>query len=145
MANHFAVWIDDLLGAVKDDASPNAIKLIESCGKGCASRQNVFEFMVKLRNDASHCKTRTDYVEFLNERLPVTFTETTDGIIMHLGKDKCGCKMATEITKNADALCNCTLGHEKATWSMFFGRPVDAEIVESFLRGGNDCVIKIIV
>ncbi|MDR2915132.1 MAG: hypothetical protein LBV74_09920 [Tannerella sp.] len=41
--------------------------------------------MEQLREAASHCKTRTDYVEFLNERLPVTFTETTDGIIMHFG------------------------------------------------------------
>ena len=36
-------------------------------------------------------------------------------------------------------------GHEVAVWSAFFGKTVDIEIVESHLRGGKDCVIKIIV
>lgn len=53
--------------------------------------------------------------------------------------------MASKLTQNADMMCECTRGHEKAMWSIFFGKPVDVEIVESFLRGGNDCVIKILV
>ena len=145
MNNHFSEWIDDLLGAVKEDAGSEAIRLIESCGKGCASRRNAIEGMAKLRKAASHCKTRTEIVDFLNEQLPILFTEAKDGIIMHLGKDKCTCMMAADISQNADMLCNCTRGHEKATWSVFFDRPVDVEIVESILRGGNDCVLKIIV
>ena len=41
-------------------------------------------------------------------------------------------------------LCNCTFGHEKAMWSSIFGKQVDAEIIDCFQRGGNDCVVKII-
>lgn len=51
--------------------------------------------------------------------------------------------MTQDISKNADMLCECTRGHEKAVWSAFFGNPVEVEIVESYSRGGNDCVIKI--
>ena len=69
--------------------------------------------------------------------------EVSDGLVMWLGKKSCTCPMASEIHANKEMLCNCTCGHEKAVWSAFFGRPVDVEIVESFLRGGTDCVIKI--
>lgn len=143
--NHFATWIDDLLGAAKEDSSRIVINLIKSCGKGCASRSNAIENMEKLREAASHCKNRTEIVEFLNERLPITVTETKDGIIIHLGKDKCTCPIAQEILNNPDVLCNCTLGHNIAGWSKFFGKPVDVEIVETILRNGNDCVFNIIV
>lgn len=143
--NDFAVWIDDLLGAVKEDSSPNAIKLIESCGKGCLTRRGASEFITGLREAASNCQSRADFVEFLNGQMPMTFTQEADGIVIHMGKDKCGCKMASEISNNADVLCNCTRGHEKAMWSTFFGRPVEVEIVETILRSGNDCVFKILV
>lgn len=145
MTNHFAVWIDDLLGAVKENPSTKTIHLIESCGKSCASRRNVPGIMAQLREDASQCKTRTEILVFLSERLPLTFDETADGFITHLGNDKCNCTMAPEISNNADALCSCTLGFQRAMWSEFFGRPVEAEIVETVLRGGNECVFKIIV
>ncbi len=64
---------------------------------------------------------------------------------MRLGKQECSCPLAPDIKRNADMLCECTRGSDKATWSVFFGKPVDVEIVESFLRGGKDCVIKILV
>ena len=99
--------------------------------------------MEALREKASHCVTRTDYVKFLNETLPVRFTEVDDGIEMHLGKTECSCPISKLITRNREMLCHCTQGEDRAVWSTFFGKPVDVEIVESFLRGGNDCVIKI--
>lgn len=146
MENHFAVWIDDLLGAVKTNPAPDSIKLIERCGKNCATRNNVIGLMRQLREDAAHCNTRTEFVEFLREQLPmITFSETPDGIVASTVKDKCNCKMAPEISNNKDTLCNCTLGHQKAMWGEFFGKSVDVEIVETILRGGNECVFKIII
>lgn len=146
MNNDFAVWIDDLLGAVKEDSSLNAIKLIESCGRSCAMRNNVLTLMVQLRDDILQCKNRTEIVEFLSRRLPmIAFIETTDGIIVHTVKDKCNCKMASEIFNNRETLCNCTLGWQKAMWSELFGKQVDVEIVGTILRGGSECVFKIMI
>lgn len=139
-----AEWIEDMLGAVKEKQDPAAIRLIECCGEGCAKRKNAEEGILQLKAAASKCKTRSDYAAFLNSVMPVTVTEAEDGIVMHLGKTECSCPMAGEIARNADMLCECTRGHEKAVWSAFFGKPVEIEIMESFLRGGNDCVIKII-
>lgn len=66
--------------------------------------------------------------------LPVKIEEVGDGIVMRLGKKSCTCPIASTINESKEMLCHCTCGHEKA---------VDIEIVESFLRGGTDCVIKI--
>lgn len=133
-------WIEDLLGAAK--ASGNT-ELVQYCGKGCAMRKNAPASMEQLRQAAAHCKTRADYAKFLDELMPVRIEAVEDGIVMYLGKTECSCPMAKELTKNTDMLCECTRGHEILTWSTFFGKPVDIEIVESILRGGKDCVIKI--
>lgn len=39
--------------------------------------------------------------------------------------------------------CNCTLGWQKETYSAILGKPVDAEVEESILRGGKRCVFRI--
>ena len=138
-----AEWIEDLLGAAKEANHPQAIEMVACCGKGCAMRKNAPANMEQLRQAAAHCKTRADYAAFLNDLMPVRIEEAQDGIVMHLGKTECSCPIAKELTKNTDMLCECTKGHEVATWSAFFGRPVEIEIVESILRGGEDCIIKI--
>ena len=137
-----AEWIEDALGAVKESGDPKAMAIIEACGRGCAERKKHIAAMEALHEKASHCVTRSDYVKFLNETLPVKFIEVDDGIEMHLGKTECSCPISKLITKNKEMLCHCTQGENRAIWSIFFGKPVDTEIVESFLRGGNDCVIK---
>lgn len=142
MSTH-AEWIEDLLGAAKANPTRENISLIERCGVGCARRQNALEGIEALKEQAADCMTKADYAAFLQRTLPVQVEEVSDGLVMWLGKKGCTCPMASEIHANKEMLCNCTCGHEKAVWSAFFGRPVDVEIVESFLRGGTDCVIKI--
>lgn len=142
MSDH-AEWIEDLLGAAKAHPTQESISLIEHCGVGCAARQNAFEGVRTLKKQASGCKTISDYAAFLRQALPVQIEEAPDGLIMHLGKKSCTCPMESKIHANKEMLCHCTCGHEKAVWSEFFGKSVDVEIVESFLRGGTDCVIKI--
>ena len=136
-------WIEDLLGAAKEANHTQAIEMIACCGKGCAMRKNAPANMENLKKQAENCKTYADYASFLSSIIPVNIEAVEDGIMMHLGKKECSCPMAKELTKNTEMLCECTKGHEELTWSAFFGKPVDIEIVESILRGGNDCVIKI--
>ena len=142
MTKNFTAWIEDILTEIKQNPTPENIKLLESCGKGCAVRNKMLDGIKNLKGLASNCKTKTDYVKFLNEHIPAKFVEVEDGIIMYLQKIKCSCPMVPAVSKNADMLCNCTNGNNKVVWSEFFGKPVETEIVESFLRGGKDCVIK---
>ena len=95
------------------------INRLEICGKNCKSRKNRIENMAQLRDVAS--ENPLEILEFLREQLSLTITETENGIIMYLGKDKCTCLMASMLSNNADVLCNCTCRQNKAVWSEFFG------------------------
>ena len=99
----------------------------------------------KLKNLSEGCKTKSDYVKFLNENTldNVRFIETKDGIELHLGKKCCSCPMYPLVA--SPALCNCSIGNSEATWSKFFVETVKCEILESHLHGGNDCVLKLFI
>lgn len=137
------LWVKDLLDAARKDPTPEAIALIEQCGRGCSRRKGHAEGMKKLKEAAAWCKTRSDYTRFLKEHISTQVTEEPDGIRIPLGKKKCTCPMAEFL--NNPMLCCCTQGSNRETWSTFFGRDVRVEMVETFMRGGNDCVIKIYI
>ena len=135
-------WIEDLLGAAKEHGDTS---LIACCGRGCASRKGFVQGMEQLHQKAAEagCVTAADYAAFLKKTVPFTIVDVDGGIDLHLNKTECSCPMHKELTRNTDMLCECTRGHEIAEWSAFFGQTVEIEIVESFLRGGRDCVIGI--
>ena len=61
--NELEMWVDDLLGTFKENPSSEAMTLIESCGKCCAERNNHLEGILKLREVAAGCKTRSEYAK----------------------------------------------------------------------------------
>ena len=136
-------WINYLLTETEKNPTEDKILQIECCGKGCAEQNGHLESAKVLAEAAKGCKTRSDYVTFMQNNFPFKVEEASDGIIIHYGKEKCTCPMSSEV--KSPMLCNCTLGHEKAMWSIVFGKQVDAEIIDSFQRGGNDCVVKILL
>ena len=135
------VWIQDLLDAAERNPSPETIQLIEQCGRCCSIRKGYAVGMKKLREAASWCKTSSDYVRFLKAHVSDRVTEDVDGILIPLGKEKCTCPMAKDVS--SPMLCCCTQGSNRETWSEFFGRDVRVEMAETFMRGGHDCVIKL--
>ena len=145
MINHYAVWIDDLLGEVKKNPTDENIRLIECCGNACAYHKDRVKLMEQLHEEIGECKTNSDYANILREKLYLNVKEAEDGIILYLGNDECPCEIASGLKKNADALCYCTVGQNKLLWSTLFKKSVDIEIIESILRGGNDCVLKIVM
>ena len=136
-------WINHLLFEVEKNPTEDKIFQTECCGKGCAEQNGHLESAKALAEAAKGCKTRSDYMTFMQNNFPFKVEEASDGIIIHYGKEKCTCPMSPEV--KSPMLCNCTLGHEKAMWSIIFGKQVDAEIIDSFQRGGNDCVVKILL
>jgi len=60
----------------------------------------------------------------------------------------CHCPWARESIKKGDAhvsptFCNCSAGFVKKPWEVMLGQPLEAEIVESVLTGGQWCKIAI--
>ena len=54
----------------------------------------------------------------------------------------CTCALVDEAL-TPSSFCHCTLGWQKETYSMILGKPVDAELEESILRGGKRCVFRV--
>ena len=138
-----AEWINDLLKEISRSGNDELKSILRGCGRACAVRRGFLSGMTALRKAASDCKTREDYVGFLQSHLPGCKVEEDDGIVIHLNKTQCGCPMHPRV--HNPALCECTAGNNQATWSEFFGHDVRVEVIESFLRGGNDCVLKIFI
>ena len=134
-------WINQLLACIQAEPTAESVRLLELCGEGCARSRGHIEGILRLREEAKGCETTQDYIRFLKEHMGAAIEERPDGFVMALGKSACGCPMAPEVA--GPALCDCTCGHEKAMWSAFFGKTVDVEVVESLLRGGKDCVIRV--
>jgi hypothetical protein len=60
----------------------------------------------------------------------------------------CHCPWVKEALKSGDArisptFCNCSAGFHKKRWEVIFGQPLQAEIVESVLKGDKWCKIAI--
>lgn len=51
------LWVKDLLTAAEENPTPDAIWMIEQCGRGCSQRKGHAAGMEKLREAASWCKT----------------------------------------------------------------------------------------
>ena len=140
MENH-ANWINDLLKNAEKNGTPEMIKTIEGCGYGCAERNGHITSVAPLKEAAAACQTHEEIVAFMQSTFPFDTEDAGDGIIIRFHKASCTSPMAPDV--NNPMLCYCTLGHEKALWGELFGRKIEAEIIESFQRGGSDCVIKL--
>lgn len=136
-------WINDLLKNAETNESPEVIRSIEGCGRGCAEQGGHIAGMQPLKEAAAACRTHKDIMNFMKATFPFDVEDSGDSILIHFHKESCTCPMAPEV-KNP-MLCHCTLGHEKAMWGELFGREIDGEIVESFQRGGKDCVIRLYI
>ena len=137
-----SIWIADLLEVV-ESGSEQHCALIARCGEGCARRKGVFAAMDALREQAKGCTTKEDYATFLCKSLHLDAVIDDEGIVLRLHKTACSCPMYPAV--QSPMLCECTRGHERSSWSRFFGKEIDVRIEESFLRGGNDCVVKLIM
>ena len=116
-------------------------KFLESLGRECARqfRSRTFD------------KYKGDLPGFLKSVVePSGWVEKTEydekaGIIRIFDRSKhCTCPLVKEgLTSGAQ--CDCTLGWQRETYSAILGRPVDAVLEESILRGGKQCIFRMTV
>lgn len=107
----------------------------------CISFFNAYEGMRQLRELAKDCHSLEDYFTFFKDVLHLD-VEIKDGLVLYLHKNECTCPMSYLIKNNKEKLCECTRLHEVKTWSVFFNKQIDIELLETINRGGSDCVIK---
>lgn len=120
-------------------------EMITSASNRCIEKNFEPDSIIHLKELAANCETKTDYLNFFKNELKLDVEESERGIILHLHKTECTCPMAPELTIDKRNLCNCTKAREKYVWGQVLDREIDVQIVESFWRGGTDCVIEILL
>lgn len=65
------------------------------------------------------------------------------GVIRVVAKSpKCVCPLVEQSLTPGD-FCHCTIGWQKQVYSTVLGKPVEADLEESVLRGGKRCIFRI--
>lgn len=73
------------------------------------------------------------------------YLQETDPLMKHYYY--CHCPWAREAVKSGDPVsplfCNCSAGFHKRPWEVALGKPIQAEVLESVLRGDSRCRFSI--
>ena len=125
-----------LVRILKDNLDePTRKRIFESLGRQCATRYDSLTDQYKGNLDGFLGEIQKRWVA------KAEYDEKA-GTIRVVDKSKtCTCPLVDESLTASD-FCNCTLGWQKATYSKILGRPVDAEVEESILRGSSRCVFR---
>lgn len=116
--------------------APTRKKILENLGRECARQYSSLTDKYKGNIDGFLETIRKQWVEKAEY-------DKEAGIIRVADKWKnCSCPLVDQSLTPSD-FCNCTLGWQKETYSTILGRPVEATLEESILRGGSHCVYRI--
>ena len=120
----------------KNMDAPTRRKILHELGGECSrSHDKLFaQYKGNLRGFLDHIQTQ--WVE------KAEYDESA-GVIRIVEKSRrCTCPFV-KLGETPGDFCDCTLGWQRAAYSAILGRPVEAEIEESLLRGGSRCVFRI--
>jgi predicted hydrocarbon binding protein len=129
-----------LLGILDEEVDqPTRKRIFERLGRACADQFRAITYD-KYKNDIrgflAAIQAPGGWVE------QAEYNEKT-GTIRIVDRSKtCTCPLVEKGLTPSDQ-CECTLGWQKQTYSAILGRPVEAELEESILRGGTRCVFRI--
>ena len=112
--------------------------------KGCAvAHYKVLKMDVVL---AEYQGRVEEFCQFLstNWNWKVSYDKTTQVIIADENKNECVCPLVKrQIVKDSGTLCSCSEGFAEKMFTTVIGKPVNATVVQSILRGAPSCVYRI--
>ena len=87
------------------------------------------------------------YVDFMKNSWHEDITyDKENGVITVIGSERPDCFCPLIDTKKTPAyVCDCSIGWQKQTYKTVLGKDVEVEILESVLRGGKRCAMKIAI
>jgi len=111
------------------------LEILEQLGRNCAAN---------LKWAERYKGNPEGFFQFMNQKASEQITyDREKGVITVVTRERdCDCRMAnSKITP--PIFCACSLGWQKYTYETILGKPVDAEVKESVLRGSKRCVFEV--
>jgi hypothetical protein len=129
-----------LLGILDEEIDqPTRKRIFERLGRVCADQFRAITYD-KYKNDIrgflAAIQAPSGWVE------KAEYNEKTGTIRIFDRSKSCTCPLVEKGLTPADQY-ECTLGWQKQTYAAILGRPVEAELEESILRGSTRCVFRI--
>ena len=129
-----------LLGIIAEEVDqPTRKRIFERLGRACADQFRAITYD-KYKNDIrgflAAIQAPSGWVE------KAEYNEATGTIRIFDRSKTCTCPLVERGLTPSDQ-CECTLGWQKQTYSAILGKPVDATLEESMLRGSTRCVFRI--
>ena len=129
-----------LLGILDEEIDqPTRKRIFERLGRVCADQFRAITYD-KYKNDIrgflAAIQAPGGWVE------KAEYNEKTGTIRIFDRSKSCTCPLVEKGLTPSDQ-CECTLGWQKQTYSAILGKPVEAELEESILRGSTRCVFRI--
>jgi predicted hydrocarbon binding protein len=129
-----------LLGILDDEVDAATRKRIfDRLGRACADQFRAItydKYKGNIRGFLAAIVAPGGWVE------KTEYNEQTGTIRIFDRSKTCTCPLVEKGLTPSDQ-CECTLGWQKQTYSAILGKPVDAELEESILRGSTRCVFRI--
>jgi len=123
----------ELLESRLDEKS--RLEILEQLGRNCAAN---LKWAGRFKGDPE------GFFRFMNQKAGEQFTyDREKGVITIVTRERdCDCRMVnSKITP--PIFCACSVGWQKQTYETILGKPVDAEVKESVLRGSKRCVFEV--
>lgn len=129
-----------LLGILDEEVDrPTRKRVFERLGRACAEQFRAITYD-KYKNDIRGFLAAIQQPSGWVEK--AEYNEKTGTIRIIDRSRTCTCPLVEKGLTPSDQ-CDCTLGWQKETDSAILGKPVEAELEESLLRGGTRCVFRI--
>lgn len=129
-----------LLGIMDEEVDDATRKRIfERLGRACADQFRAITYD-KYKNDIRGFLAAIVQPSGWVEK--TQYNEETGTIRIFDRSKSCTCPLVEEGPTPSDQ-CECTLGWQKQTYSAILGKPVEATLEESILRGSARCVFRI--
>lgn len=137
--------VEDLMVALEVKVGKDAaVKIMRECGRKCYDSIGYLQKSAEeLKN--KNAKSLDEHVKNLNKKFGGTSTVSLAGdnaIIYEQHKCYCMVKNAEKTFENGN-YCQCGVGCRQKFFEAVFGKPVEAELVESIANGGETCKFKL--
>ena len=139
-------WLKTLFEEFNDYENTDEVqRIMKKCGSNCAKDCGMHEIVAKMKEEIRDISDFTEVLATIKSNLGEGFEVVEGGFIAEFGDGKCVCPLVSGQYINSPVLCNCTRGFNESVWSNFFDRPVKVELLQTVLRGGNTCKIKVLI
>ena len=132
-------WMATLLSSMENELDDTTMKrLLESCGRACASHYGAIEMAQSIAKSATKIDER---LERANQEIPWCGKWVREDDSVYAVCESCGCPLIREgLVTLSPAFCNCSRGYVKAVFEVISGGPVSVELKQAIGRGDPVCL-----